>query len=199
MKRAALLLFPAAAMLAACGGDSDESITAAPIVVEGGSDTTIANGADGGAEVSASDEEAALEFAQCLRDEGIDVTDPEVGADGSIDLLSIFGDVDPGSVSDDQQAAGELCADLLEGTNLLPGQDDLSANEAALLDFAQCLRDEGIDVTDPDVNAIGGGGVGAGGPQAAFGEAFDLADPDVEAAVVVCAPIMASAGLSPGG
>ncbi|MEM9036907.1 MAG: hypothetical protein AAGA99_16615 [Actinomycetota bacterium] len=199
MKRATLLLLPAAALLAACGGgDSDESVSAAPIVVEGG-DTDAAAPAEGATVVSSTDEELALEFAQCLRDEGIDASDPEVGADGSIDLLSIFGDIEPGSVSDAQQAAGEACAELLEGTNLLPEQNDLAASEEALLEFAQCLRDEGIDVQDPDVNAIGGGGgAGAGGPQGLFGDAFDLADPDVEAAVQVCAPIMADSGLGPG-
>ncbi|MEM8904854.1 MAG: hypothetical protein AAGF02_14225 [Actinomycetota bacterium] len=201
MRRGVTLALAALALLAACGDGDDDGVTAAPIVVEGAESASggAASGDDGSGDAApaADDEALALEFADCMRAEGIDYVDPDIGADGSVDLLSGFANVDPTEGQDEAQAAFDVCGEILDGSTLLPDGSEAVANEDALLEFAQCLRDQGLDVEDPDVNAIGGGG-GGGGPQALFGENFDPFDPDNQPMLEVCAPIMADAGLGPG-
>ncbi|MEM9519091.1 MAG: hypothetical protein AAGA37_07230 [Actinomycetota bacterium] len=133
----------------------------------------------------ATDEELALAFANCMRDEGIDFPDPTVAADGSVSLLP------PGSAanlpfepgSPEFEAATDVCGELLQGASFLPsGDDDLTEIQDDLLDFAQCLRDLGFDVDDPDIS----GGPGALNPATLFGENFDPTDPANQDAVQEC-------------
>lgn len=198
-----LLLIVPTILLAACGGgDGDETAGAPAIEIEGATtasaDTAPSAAGDSAAaptDDTPTDEELSLQFAECMRDEGIDFVDPEVGADGSIDLQSGFQNIDPADGQDAALDAFEACDDILAGTSLLPTAEGAALNEEALLDFAACLRDEGLDVTDPDVNALGGGAVT---PTALFGENFNPGDPDTQAAVQACVSILADAGLGPG-
>ncbi|KOX26506.1 hypothetical protein ADK67_16010 [Saccharothrix sp. NRRL B-16348] len=105
----------------------------------------------GGAEVAApssssvamSQEERSREFAKCMRDNGVDVPDPEPGG-----KPGGFGKVD--RTDPDFERATDACREFL------PGGGDLSKLDPAKLDqlrvFAQCMRDNGIDVPDPDPN-----------------------------------------------
>ena len=52
-----------------------------------------------------------------------------------------------------------------------------------LLDVAQCLRDQGLDVDDPDLSD---GLAGAGGPAGIFGAGFDPNDPANQDAIEAC-------------
>lgn len=200
MQRLLPLTLAVALVGAACGGDDDDAVSAVPVVVENvddaaepatdteadtdaGTDTDTGSGA---AAPTSSDEELALEFADCMRDEGIDFADPVVAADGSVDLFGGFDEDTPPPPQDEAQIAFEVCGDILDGTTLLPNVDDILANEEAFLEFARCLRDEGLDVDDPDLSNLGGG------PQAIFGENFDPDDPSQQDAIQVCAPIMAN-------
>ena len=206
-------------VMAACGGSSDSSDTAAPIIIEGASsqsDTVATTAATTGATSEAgqsesgqsesgdsaaddgssavTDEELALEFAQCMRDEGVDFPDPTVNADGSIDFGGVAG---RGGLGDGAQDAFEVCGDLIQGASFLPGggRGDLTELQDGLLEFAQCLRDEGLDVDDPDLS---GGLAGAGGgPAALFGPNFDPNDPAIQDEIDACSGILA--GFAPGG
>ena len=175
-------------VLAACGGgDSDDS---APVIevqggetasaVDGGVDAAVADGA------TATDEEQALAFAECMRDNGVeDFPDPTLDADGSVD----FG-VGPGAggggfdaQADGVQEAFTACQSELEGASFLPGDGDLTEIEDDLLEFAECLRDEGLDVDDPDLDSFGPGGDGNATP---FGDGFDPQDPANAEAIEAC-------------
>ncbi|MXV85927.1 MAG: hypothetical protein F4117_12220 [Acidimicrobiales bacterium] len=141
-----------------------------------------------------SDEERLLEFAQCMRDNGVEFPDPVVEADGTV----AFG-LRPGSGADAQDAEGlqaigrdpdlpaaqAACREIIEGLALGPGGqnfDELQIEQMdRQLEFAQCMRDEGVDVSDPDPNAFGPGS-GGGRP---FG-GLDFDDADVSAAFDVC-------------
>ncbi len=198
-----ILLAGVTLVAAACSSGDDDVTSAVPeVVVEASATEEAAAGpadatdpADGATDPGAgseTDEEAALAFTECMRDEGIDLEDPAVDADGSIQLNGGGGpddgpqDIDP----DDAEAAFEVCGSLLDGTSLIPSTDDLAESEDEFLAFAQCLRDEGIDVDDPDISSLGGGGLPGPG---LFGDDFDPEDPDTAAAIEVCAPIMAGA------
>ena len=169
-------------VLAACGSGDDTAageLATLETVPSGDASTEAEEVADTDAET------AVLAFTECLRDEGVDVADATLNADGSINLQSLrtedFNPQDP-----DVQAALDQCGDLLEGLTLL-GQDvDQTEFEDSLLAMAECLRDAGYDVDDPDLGAIGGGGNAGGGGFAIFGDSFDLSDPENQAALDAC-------------
>ena len=112
-------------------------------------------------------EEAAQQFVACVREEGIDVADPEVGQDGAVDLRSIFesADIDPRSdeFRDVQDACGDLLADAALGRN----DDQQAERQESMLAFSACLRGEGLEVSD-----LAAGGPGGGGPGGAKRPAF---------------------------
>ena len=126
-------------------------------------------------------EEAVLAFAACMRENGIeDFPDPEIGSDGSI----AFGLGQAGGLADiDREAlrsAREACTELLEQAGIGPGSADRTEIEDQLVAFATCMRDNGVDVPDPDFSTEPGQGGGA------FGGAIDPSDPEVAAALEAC-------------
>lgn len=115
--------------LVACGGGGS-----------GGGDGGSASGGGGsvsGGE-SAAGEEARLEFAECMRAHGVQMEDPKAGQ--SIDL---GGQDDPTT-----KKALAACNGKLGAGQELSDEEDEELKEGAL-DFAQCMRDEGIDMGDP--------------------------------------------------
>ena len=205
MKRAVALVAVLTMTLTACGGsDGDDAVSAAPVVAEveqdqavqtdqatdeptaaAADDTVTTDSATSSSGTQATDEERALEFAQCMRDNGVDFPDPVINADGSIDLA---GNVTPGSIdptSDTFNAAVEVCGSIVAGASFLPGADiDETEQQATLLAFAECLRGLGYDVVDPVLSDIQAGGPGA--LVQAFGENFDPTDPANAGAVQEC-------------
>lgn len=187
-------------LLTACGSD-DGGNSATPRVVSGNDAATGGDGASAAAATSdVSDEALALEFAECMRGEGVDWPDPITLADGSIDLLGGQGPgavtAADGTVDDATQAAIDTCSPIIAGSSLLPGADDIDAEtQDQLLEFAQCLRDNGIDVDDPDLSVVGTGS----GPAAMFGPSFDPSDPITQDAIGACQSLFAGGLGSQGG
>lgn len=144
-----------------------------------GDDDSADGASDGGAD------EELLDWVECMRDEGIELSDPVQDSGGGVSLG------DPGDASpEDMEAAQEVC-----GPSPGLGAQDLSEGDqqAAALEFAECMRAEGIDdFPDPDFSDTGPGGeagesdeqVGAT-PLAPFGD-IDLEDPEVAAAFETC-------------
>lgn len=154
--------------LAACGGGATGAAEVASI------DAAADDGTSSATTVAADTEEAWLEFAQCMRDEGVDMQDPTFDADGNVQ--GGFGPesgIDPRD--EDTQAAMTACGDLIEGLDLGgPGGRsgfDPDEIEIALADYTACLRDEGLEVDDVSFGVgAGGGPVGdAAGGQPANG------------------------------
>ena len=123
-------------------------------------------------------EEGVLEFAQCMREEGINFPDPTFDIDGNpqFDNLEIGNE-------EEFERAFENCEDILR--NALPEQFDLDPEvEAALVDasleFSQCMRDQGIDFPDPKPGEFG---------FFAFRDAdIDFSSEDVQEAFEICQP-----------
>ena len=208
MKRATALVTVLVLTLAACGGgDGDEAVSAAPVIAEPQEDqavstdaapeptTAVASETDPDAAESttaapateATDEERAIEFAQCMRDNGFpDWPDPTVNADGSIELVAGGAQQAGIDLEDgDLDAALDACGDIIAGASFLPGADlDQSEIEDSLLAFAQCLRDLGHDVADPDLS--GQLRPGPDGPGGMFASGFDPQDPANAADVQTC-------------
>ena len=87
---------------------------------------------------NAASQDANLIFAQCMREKGVDVPDTGLTPDNAKDTSAGF------------NAAVNECMAKTDG---LTGQDDLTKDPAArdaLVKGAQCLRDLGYNVKDPE-------------------------------------------------
>jgi hypothetical protein len=178
MKRVLISIAAFALVVAACSGSETQGVAS----LESTATTTVASS---GNEASASDEDTLLEFASCMRDNGVeDFEDPSIGADGlpEFNLRGGGSEVD----RDVMRAAFEACSDHLEGLAFGPGSVDVTELEDTLVDFAACMRDNGYDMPDPDLSKFGerGGEGGEGG--GIFGGVLDPDDPDFVSAMEEC-------------
>ena len=189
-------------LVGACGGVAADDGGLATLE-SGESDETTTTAA---AATEADTEEAALEFSQCMRDNGVpDFPDPSFSEGGGGIIVGGPDGEGPGfdPLSDEVQAAFEACGELLEGAAFGPGGGNFDPTELQdnLLAMAECLREQGLDVDDPDLSNFG---PTAGGPPpdteesesepgegpevrafSIFGD-LDMDDPDVQAAMEVC-------------
>ncbi len=111
-------------------------------------------------------QDALLQFAACMRENGVDMADPTFDADGNPTAGGLGGPdsgIDP--QSDEFQTAITACGDLMEGVQFggrgRGGGIDQEAIQNSLSDFTACLRDEGLDVDDITFGPPGGGAGGA--------------------------------------
>ena len=120
------------------------------------SDTTVTTIAEDVVEEVVSVEDAQLLLARCLRENGYDITDPKNGESLQSVLQPIF-------LAADQKGREELqetiqtCA---EDNNIpLGGSAEFENPEAVAdsldtqLEFAQCLRENGIEIEDPSAES----------------------------------------------
>lgn len=185
------------ALTAACGGGDDDDEGVASLADSAADDA--GDGAGDGDDVR-SDEEAALEFSTCMRDGGVEgFPDPDVLQDGSItfpveELLGI--DLQSSAVGDSFVSCFPLIRGVTFGGALGTA---LTEFQDTVVEHAECLRDEGLDVGDIDV---GGGDVldsGSLDPDADRMELIagvygvDPDDPEVLAALEACDPILSGA------
>ncbi|MDQ3728186.1 MAG: hypothetical protein M3355_01205 [Actinomycetota bacterium] len=120
-------------------------------------------------------QEASLKFVECMRENGIDMEDPEPGMTGvTIDADSGI-DVD----SPEFKAAEEACRDFLEGALGGSGVEPTTEIPDEALAFAECMREQGIDFPDPRV-ADGRLEIGPDDPN------LSLDDPEMTAASEKC-------------
>lgn len=192
MKRILMLVAVLALVATACGGtaDADEGVASLD-------DSQTLDLVDPIDDPEPSEEEALLAFTQCLRDNGLDVDDPTVDAEGNLRLSR------PNNAGEQTQssreefrAAREACSDRLEGVTLGFQDVDQTELEDQLLEFAMCMRENGYeDMPDPDLSNVGTPGQGGGGP---FGQ-LDRDDPAFQAAAEQCQDILAGFDRGAGG
>jgi hypothetical protein len=182
---------------AACGGSDG-----GPGVASLGATTATTASAAAGAETEEVDaEEAVSAFAECLRDEGLDIEDPTFDGEGrfGFNLGGAFrgGPGNEDGPDEEFQAAFEECDGLLEGIAQNFERPDPGEIEDSLVAFADCMRGEGVDMADPDFSAQD---EGPGGARLLFGD-LDLDDPTVAVAFETCQSELAFGRLGggPGG
>ena len=131
--RATIISLTATAALAlgACGG-GDDSSSASGSSASSGRDKAM---------------DGALKFARCMREQGLDFPDPRVGSDGVIKIAAGTR-LDP----DDPklQSAQRKCGRHLEqggGEARDPALE--SRLQDAFVDYARCMRREGVEMPDP--------------------------------------------------
>jgi hypothetical protein len=135
--RLLLVAVPLALALAACGGTTakDDGVASA----NGG-----AASADPTASPSAKTDpqQAALKFAKCMREHGIDMPDPKMDEGGL--QISLPRGVTPEKAEKAQKA----CAHLMESA-IPEGEKPSAEDYDQMVKFAQCMREHGIDMPDP--------------------------------------------------
>lgn len=164
-----------ATVLAACGGGADAGGEVATL--SGESAANADDAAATGDEVDSS--QALLDFAACMRENGVEMDDPTFDAEGNVQGFGPGGSGGVGAGqgfdprSDDFQTAIEACNDLIAGADFGgPGGGrgfDRTGIQDAFNEFTACLRDEGVQVDDLTLGGAGGGpGApdGDGGPPA---------------------------------
>jgi hypothetical protein len=126
---------------------------AAASVALGACGTGSGDATAGTADKRAEFREAAVKFARCMREHGVDMPDPSPGQGGKITMMMKPGSAGAKAKMDDAQKA---CQHILASVNppeLSPEQEREFKEKA--LRFARCMREHGIDIPDPQFE--GGG------------------------------------------
>jgi hypothetical protein len=138
----ALLALPLAVALAGCAGDDGGD----GIATAGGGTASPSATASEAADLS--DDERALKFAQCMREHGVDMPDPEPSSGGGVSIR-----VGPGADKDKVDAAMEACKQYSPAAGQSGKVDPQTAEKLRRL--ARCMRENGVP-NFPDPNADGG-------------------------------------------
>ena len=137
-----------ALVVAACGGGGEANSGVATLENPDAAETLAApedptTGGDNEVATQEQDrEEALIAFTQCLRDNGVDIEDPTVDANGNLQITRPGGQGGGGgggggAGNDDFREAREACQDLLDGVALgFGGGADLTELQDDLLEFA---------------------------------------------------------------
>lgn len=199
-RRAARLLLPlslVALLGAGACADGDEGATGdvATLDAEGGAGTDDDDGDEGGGGQGARQpdpefQDAMLEFADCMREQGIDMPDPSFEEGGGAVVIggpAGAGDGPPSEAElEEMEAAQEACRPILEEVEgQLPEIDPEQQAEMQdrALAFAECMREHGIDMPDPDFGEDGRISQSIGGPD---GGGIDPGDEDFQEAQEAC-------------
>ena len=174
------------------GGEDDDGVASIDdsSVDEGDEGGDEGGGQGGRGAASPEFEDALLEYAQCMRGEGIDFPDPRTNGDGLVIMGggARDGDGPPSEAEmDEMDAANETCQPILDAVEREmprpdPEQEAEMRDEA--LAFSECMRDHGVeDFPDPQFDEDGGMQMRVGGPD---GGGIDPSDPDFQEAQEAC-------------
>lgn len=173
-----------ALVLAACGGGGGDDDGVASL--DGGATTTTEGRGGGGGSVDDADfRDALLEYAECMRDQGVDMPDPEIGEDGSVAIVGGGGDGPPSAAEQEEfEAADAECRDIMEGVEGSlpePTPEEQAEIRDQALAFAECMREQGIDFPDPQFGEGGRVTMGFGADAG-----IDPSDPEFQEAQEAC-------------
>jgi hypothetical protein len=162
------------APLAACGkgggGSSDGVASVDGASNDSGSSDDDSSGGDGDRPSNEEFQDAALEYAQCMREHGVDMPDPEF-EDGGMTMM-----LPDGADRDEVEAAEEECHPIMD--EVAPDADEIDPEQQAemqdqLLEVAECMREKGHDMPDPEVDENGRVTFGMGAQAGERGEGPD--------------------------
>ena len=94
------------------------------------------------------DEKQMLEFTKCMREHGVDMPDPE-SKDGGGVAIRIDGNVDEETMKKADEACKKFLPNGGEMRKPTPEEQDKMRKQA------QCMRDKGYDMPDPDAEQPG--------------------------------------------
>ena len=137
-----LALVPAAIVLSALSlaGCGDGKKVDSSVASGGGSPAASAS-AEGNAPISGQD--AQLQFAQCMRQHGVNVPDPQPGQPARV--------TDTKASQATLEAATKVCQPLLQAGGGQINPNDPAVQDA-LVKFTKCMREQGVNMPDPGAN-----------------------------------------------
>lgn len=151
------------------------SLAALGTLVIGVTACSDAAGNDGKESPRSASADAVLAWARCMRAEGVDVPDPEIGADGSVQFPRLSGE-DPSK----REKAARKCRPLLsQGREDDVSEADIVEAQEKLLRYARCMRQKGIEMPDPKPP-----------PQETEGPPVDVDDPRFQRADKECRKVL---------
>ena len=181
----------AAGLLGACGGSGGAESPDVASLDEGTAttDTSNSDGTDNSAVTQEDREQALLDYAECMRDHGIDMPDPKISSEEGGGILieqDAGGDMNP--ESEEFQQADKACQPILEDAmgDIEVDPEQQAEMREQLLEFAQCMRDHGIDMEDPVFDENGRVQIKTNGPDGSGGD--PRSDEDFQAAQEACNP-----------
>jgi hypothetical protein len=152
-------------LLTACGSESNDVPSLAATPTPGAADEVL--------DVEAS----MMEFTECLRNEGMEITDPMVDSDGNIQMPQL---VEGATASKEEWvAAYEVCGEIIENITFEKEEVDRSEQVDQYVELAACMREEGFDIEDPTAESLDIW-------LTDFKTVFDWKDPDAEADFETC-------------
>ncbi|WP_203780489.1 hypothetical protein [Paractinoplanes rishiriensis] len=175
-QRIATLLLTAGLFLGACGSDSDDSGGIATL----GDQSSPAASKPAASKPAGDVEKEVMAYVECLRKQGVDMPDPTFDENGQLVFARPAGgqQID----RDKLRAAQEKCGEPPEGiTSAAQSMINSPEFQDAALKFAKCMREQGVDLPDPDFSNLGSG---------MFGR-LDRDDPKVAAAMEECQDVWA--------
>jgi hypothetical protein len=139
-----------------------------------------------------SPQDAALAYARCMRENGVDMPDPQVSTSGGGGEVRIDQQGGPPVSKDKFTAADAVCRHFMAAAAPNGQGPQMSAEDQdKVLAFAKCMREHGVDMPDPDfssggfsiqINGSGDGNATTGkGPQD---------DPEFKAAEDACKSLL---------
>jgi len=160
-----ILVIAISLVLASCGSASNDvpSLAATPIPDTAGE--------------TLDDEALMMEFAECLRDEGLEVTDPTVDSDGNIQMPELV----EGATATKEEwiAAYEVCGEIIENITFEEKEVDRSAQLDQYIELAACMSEAGFDIEEPTAETLDTW-------MDDLKNTFDWEDPDVEEIIDTC-------------
>jgi hypothetical protein len=180
--RAAGLLILAGAITACGSGGGSDGVASLS-----GSGSNSAKKSQQSSDTKKDPQEAFRAFAQCMREHGIDMPDPQVSKDakggGGFTVGIPSGSGGASGPTDEFKKANEACKKHLDGVvrggnGKGPSDADLEKVKKQSLAFAKCMREHGIDFPDPTFD----GGMVQIGPSGSI----DPNDPQLQAAMKQC-------------
>jgi hypothetical protein len=174
------------ALVAACSGTA----TGAGVATL---DDPSASGSPGASPAASAltPQDAALAYARCMRENGVDMPDPQVttGSGGEVKI-----DQQGGSPVSKEKfaAADQVCRHFMADAAPNGQGPAMSAEDQdKVLAFAKCMREHGIDMPDPDFS---GGGVriqvNGGSDDDGSGPKNPKDDPEFKAADEACSSLL---------
>jgi hypothetical protein len=138
--------------LTGCGGDEDPPA--------GGASPTGGSGGGAGNATQAADYDQMVEYTKCMRGQGLDMPDPKPGEGPQ----SIMAWVQNSGVEPSRfRQANAACQDKLpSGIRDRAGSQD---TQERMLKFAQCMRDNGVNMPDPKGGQLDFGSLDRNSPQ----------------------------------
>ena len=145
------------AAMSACGSPAASGREVASLSTAATDDSTSGTGDVTGTTAPTDPAEAALQFAKCMREHGIDMPDPvtqegDGGSGGGVMINVGGGDGAPKIDPKDMEAANKECEHFMKDAAASfdpPSPEDLEKMKEQALAFSKCMREHGIDMPDP--------------------------------------------------